>query len=144
MFFYSISSPGNTFGKTGSLFDRIPFTTGRIWSPMVKSIFISIKFTQKYVRQSFGILKERCTLHRRYSTLWVTFTRTSITFYSFRVTGATTSQNEGLPEIHNYYANKPQLDCFIPKKRTLNGFSGLRSFSARFLCWGMLLVIRAP
>ena len=70
----------------------------------------------KVARRCFGILDGCCTLHRRCCTLRISILRTAITVASFRVTGAITSQNEGLSEFYGYDCYKPSTDSFIPKK----------------------------
>jgi len=69
----------------------------------VKSIFISIKPIVKVVQDSFGILNLHCIMHRQCSTNGVSFTRKTITFCPFTYTGATTSQKQGIYEIHKHY-----------------------------------------
>ena len=70
----------------------------------------------KVVRHGFVILDGCCTLHRRCCTLWISIFRRAITLGSFRVTGAITSQNEGICEFYSYDSFQPSLVSFIPKK----------------------------
>ena len=70
----------------------------------------------KVVRHCFVILDGCCTLHRRCCTLWISILRRAITLDSFRVTGAITSQNEGIYEFYSYDGFHPSLVSFIPKK----------------------------
>jgi len=56
MFFYSISSLDNVFGKKGSPVEGFLFASGGMMRTMVKSILITIETTVKVVRDSFGIL----------------------------------------------------------------------------------------
>ena len=64
----------------------------------------------------FVILDGCCTLHRRCCTLWISILRRAITLGSFRVTGATTCQNEGICEFYSCDSFQPSLVSFVPKK----------------------------
>jgi len=86
-------------------FEGILFAISGMKRIMVKSIFISIETIVKVVWYSFGILNKQCIPHHRRSTNGVSFIPTTITFYSFRVTEATTSQKEGVYELHKYYGS---------------------------------------
>ena len=70
----------------------------------------------KVVRHGFVILDGCCTLHRRCCNLWISIIRRAITLGSFRVTGAITSQNEGICEFYSYDRFQPPMVSFIPKK----------------------------
>ena len=83
---------------------------------MVVLRFKSMHPFLKVVRHCFVILDGCCTLHRRCCTLWISILRRAITLGSFRVTGATTSQNEGICEFYICYFFQPSLGSFIPKK----------------------------
>ena len=83
---------------------------------MVLHRFQSMHPFLKVVRHCFVILDGCCTLHRRCCTQWISILRRAITLGSFRVTGATTSQNEGICEFYICYCFQPSLVSFIPKK----------------------------
>ena len=83
---------------------------------MVLHRFKSMHPFLKVVRHCFVILDGCCTLHRRCCTLWISILRRAITLGSFRVTGAITSQNEGICEFYSYDSFQPSLVSFIPKK----------------------------
>ena len=70
----------------------------------------------KVVRHCFVILDGCCTLHCRCCTLWISILRRATTLDSFRVTGAITSQNEGIYEFYSYDSFQQSLVTFIPKK----------------------------
>ena len=70
----------------------------------------------KVVRHCFVILDGCCTLHRRCCTQWISIFRRAITLGSFRVTGATTSQIEGICEFYIFDCFQSSLVTFIPKK----------------------------
>ena len=89
--------------------------------------FLSIKFVQKIVRHCFGILNEYCSLHRRCCIVRVSIIRTTITFYSFRITGAITSQNEALSEMRTSDGNRTSSGSLISKNCNQNLFRGLGS-----------------
>ena len=92
------------------------FTIPGEWCTMVPVDFKSLHPFLKVARRCFVFLDECCTLHRRCCTLWIPILRTAITVASFRVTGAITSQNEGLSEFYGFDGCKPSTDSFIPKK----------------------------
>ena len=83
---------------------------------MVLQCFKSMHSFLKVVRHCFVILDGCCTLHRRCCTLWISILRMAITLGSFRVTGAITSQNEGLSEFYGCDGFQPLMDCLMPKK----------------------------
>ena len=83
---------------------------------MVLHRFQSMRPFLKFVGHCFVILDGCCTLHRRCCTLWISILRRAITLGSFRVTGAITSQNEGIFEFYSYDRFQPSLVSFIPKK----------------------------
>ena len=83
---------------------------------MVQQCFKYMHSFLKVVRHCFVILDGCCTLHRRCCTLWISILRRAITLGSFRVTGAITSQNEGICEFYSYDSFQPSLVRFIPKK----------------------------
>ena len=83
---------------------------------MVRHRFNSMHPFLKVVRHCFVILNGCCTMHRRYCILWISILRRAITVGLFRVTGATTSQNEGKCEFYICYCFEPSLVSFIPKK----------------------------
>ena len=83
---------------------------------MVLFHFKSLHPLLKVERRCFGFLDECCTLHSECCTLWISILRTTITVVSFRVTGAITSQNEGICEFYSYDGFQPSLVSFIPKK----------------------------
>src|SRR5574338_337937 len=83
---------------------------------MVLVHFKSLHPFLKVARRCFVFLDECCTLHRRCCTLWIPILRTAITVASFRVTGAITSQNEGLSEFYGYDSCKRQRIVSYPKK----------------------------
>ena len=83
---------------------------------MVLHRFQSMHPFLKVVRHYFVILDGCCTLHRRCCTLWISILRRAITLGSFRVTGATTSQNEGICEFYICDCFQPSLVSFIHKK----------------------------
>ena len=83
---------------------------------MVRHHFNSMHPFLKVVRQCFVILNGCCTMHRRRCTLWISILRRAITLGSFRVTGAITSQNEGIGEFYSYDGFQPSLVSFMPKK----------------------------
>ena len=87
---------------------------------MVLPRFQSMHPFQKVVRHCFVILDGCCTLHRRCCTPWISILRRAITLGSFGVTGATTSQNEGICEFYICDSFQPSLVTFIPKKAYLN------------------------
>src|SRR5574338_117982 len=97
---------------------------------MVLVHFKSLHPFLKVARRCFVFLDECCTLHRRCCTLWIPILRTAITVASFRVTGAITSQNEGLSEFYGFDSCKPSTDSFISKKRLSEPQSGLWRFLA--------------
>ena len=83
---------------------------------MVLHRFKSMHPFLKVVRHDFVILDGCCTLHHRCCTLWISILRRAITLGSFRVTGATTCQNEGICEFYSCDSFQPSLFSFIPKK----------------------------
>ena len=83
---------------------------------MVLFHFKSLHPLLKVERRCFGFLDECFTLHSDCCTLWISILRRAITLGSFRVTGATTSQNEGICEFYSYDSFLPSLVSFIPKK----------------------------
>ena len=87
---------------------------------MVLHRFQSMHPFLKVVRHCFVILDGCCTLHRRCCTLWISILRRAITLGSFRVMGATTSQNKGICEFYICDGFQPSLVSFIPKKSYLN------------------------
>ena len=87
---------------------------------MVLHRFKSMHPFLKVVRHGFVILDGCCTLHRRCCTLCISIIRRAITLGSFRVTGATTSQNKGICEIFICDRFQPSLVSFIPKKSCPN------------------------
>ena len=92
------------------------FTIPGEWCNVVLVHFKSLHPFLKVERRCFGFLDESCTLHREYCTLWILIFRTAITVGSFRVTGAITSQNEGLGEFYRFGSYMPAMDSFISKK----------------------------
>ena len=92
------------------------FTIPGEWCTMVPVHFKYLHPILKVVRHCFVILDGCCTLHRRCCTLWISILRRAITLGSFRVTGAITSQNEGIFEFYSYDRFQPSLVSFIPKK----------------------------
>src|SRR5574338_1366041 len=95
----------------------IRFTIPGEWCTMVLVHFKSLHPILKVARRCFDFLDECCTLHRRCCTLRISILRTAITVALFRVTGAITSQNEGLSEFYGFDGSKPSTDSFIPKNR---------------------------
>src|SRR5574338_461369 len=95
---------------------------------MVLFHFKSLHPLLKGERRCFGFLDECCTLHRGCCNLWISILRTAITVGSFRVTGAITSQNEGLSAFYDFDSCKPSMDSFIPKK----GYPNLNRVSEVF------------
>ena len=93
---------------------RLPFAGE--WCTMVVFRFKSMHAFQKVVRHCFAISDGCCTLHRGCYTLWISIIRTTITSGLFRVTGAITSQNEGLSEFYGSDSFQPSMDCLMPKK----------------------------
>ena len=87
---------------------------------MVLHRFQSMHPFLKVVRHCFVILDGCCTLHRRCCTLWISIIRRAITLGPFRVTGAITSQSEGICEFYSYDRFQPSLVSFIPKKSYSN------------------------
>ena len=83
---------------------------------MVLHRFKSMHPFLKVVRHCFVILDGCCTLHRRCCTLRISILRRAITLGSFRVTGAITSQNEGICDFYSNDSFQPSLVRFIPKK----------------------------
>ena len=83
---------------------------------MVLHRFKSMHPFPKVVRHCYVTLDGCCTLHRRCCTLWKSILRRAITLGSFRVTGAITSQNEGICEFYRCDCFQPSLVSFIPKK----------------------------
>ena len=83
---------------------------------MVLHRFKSMHPFLKVVRHGFVILDGCCTLHRRCCTLWIWNLRRAITLGSLRVTGAITSQNEGICDFYCCDGFQPSLVSFIPKK----------------------------
>src|SRR5574338_1463977 len=107
---------------------------------MVLVHFKSLHPFLKVARRCFIFLDECCTLHRRCGTLWISILRTVITVASFRVTGAITSQNEGLSEFYGFDRCKPSTDSFIPKKKLSKPEAGTCEFlSLVLLACGFLL-----
>ena len=94
----------------------LQFTIAGDWCTMVLQCFKSMHSFLKVVRHCFAILDGCCTLHRRCCTLWISILRRAITFGSFRVTGAITSQNEGICEFYSYNGFQPSLVSVIPIK----------------------------
>ena len=83
---------------------------------MVLFHFKSLHPLLKVERRCFGFLDECCTLHSECCTLWISILLTAISVVSFRVTGATTSQNEALGEFYGLDGRMPSTDSFKPKK----------------------------
>ena len=83
---------------------------------MALQCFNSMHPFLKVVWHGFVILDGCCTLRRRCCTLWISIIRTAITFGSFRVTGAITSQNEGLSEFYGYDSFQVSMNCLMRKK----------------------------
>ena len=83
---------------------------------MVLLRFKSMHPFLKVVRHCFVILDGCCTLHRRCCTLWISILRRARTLGSFRFTGATTSQNEGICEFYICDSFQQSMVSFIPKK----------------------------
>ena len=96
------------------------FTIPGEWCTKVLVHFKYLHPILKVARRCFVFLDECCTLHRRCCTLRIPILRTAITVASFRVTGAITSQNEGLSEFYGFDGYKPSTDSFIPKKSDPN------------------------
>ena len=92
------------------------FTIAGEWCTMVLFHFKSLHPFLKVARRCFFFFDECRTLHRRCCILWISILRTAITVDSFRVTGAITTQNEGLSEFYGFDRCKPSTDSFIPKK----------------------------
>ena len=87
---------------------------------MVLFHFKSMHPLLKVERRFFGFLDECCTLHSECCTLWISILRTAITFVSFRVTKAITSQNEALGEFYELDRCKSSTDSFKSRKGYLN------------------------
>mgnify|MGYP001666425324 CR=1 FL=1 len=104
------------------------FTIPGEWCTMVPVHFKYLHPILKVARRCFVFLDECCTLHRRCCTLRISILRTAITVASFRVTGAITSQNEGLGEFYRFDRYKPSTDSFKPKK----GYPNLNRVSEVF------------
>ena len=98
----------------------------------------------KVVRHCFVILDGCCTLHRRCCTLWISILRRAITLGSFRVTGATTSQNEGICEFYSCDRFQSSLVGFIPKKSYPNLNRVKEVFTLRFFVTWIFSVKRDP
>jgi len=92
------------------------FSIAGEWCTTVLHRFKSMHPFLKVVRHCFVILDGCCTLHHRCCTLGISILRRAITLGSFRVTGAITSQNEGICEFYSYDRFQPSLVSFITKK----------------------------
>ena len=111
---------------------------------MVLQCFKSMHSFLKVVRHCFVILDGCCTLHRRCCTLWISILRRAITLGSFRVTGAITSQNEGICEFYSYDSFQPSLVCFIPKNPIRTSIGSWKFFTLRFFVTWIFSVKRDP
>ena len=111
---------------------------------MVLHRFQSMHPFLKVVRHCFVILDGCCTLHRRCCTLWISIIRRAITLGSFRVTGAITSQNEGICEFYSYDSFQQSLATFIPKKSYPNLNRVMEVFYLRFFVTWIFSVKRDP
>ena len=111
---------------------------------MVLHRFQSMHPFLKVVRHCFVILDGCCTLHRRCCTLWISILRRAITLGSFRVTGAITSQNEGICEFYSNYSFQPSLVSFIPKNPIRTSIGSWKFFTLRFFVTWIFSVKRDP
>ena len=107
------------YGKTG--LPRLVFDLpAGEWCTMVPFCFKYMHAFQKVVRHCFAISDGCCTLHCGCCTLWRSIIRAAITSGSFSVTGAITSQNEGLSEFYGFDSFQPSTDRLMPKKDNPN------------------------
>ena len=101
---------------------------------MVLLCFKSLHPFLKVVRHFFIILDGCCTFHRVCCNQWISILRRAITLGSFRVTGAITSQNEGICEFYSHDGFQPSLVSSIPKKSYPNLDRVMEVFCPSFFC----------